>query len=120
MAGQPPPRCGRGALRVSGRDPARGPTSGASGTPASAAAPSITASPTTALAAGSPSIRPSPTPAPTQAVLPLVIHIVLPGESLTSIGAIYGVTPQAIRHANHIKDPNLLRIGQKLIIPRAP
>jgi LysM repeat protein len=49
----------------------------------------------------------------------VVIHIVEPGESLTSIGALYGVTPQAIRQANHITDPNLLRIGQKLIIPAA-
>ena len=41
------------------------------------------------------------------------------GESLTSIAAQYGVTPQAIERANKLKDANLLRIGQKLIIPTA-
>jgi N-acetylmuramoyl-L-alanine amidase len=40
------------------------------------------------------------------------------GESLTSIAAEYGVTPQAITHANNIEDPNLIRVGQRLIIPR--
>jgi LysM repeat protein len=58
-----------------------------------------------------------PTPVPSAIARP-VIHITKPGESLTSIAALYGVTPQAIRRANHLRDANLLRIGQKLVIPR--
>jgi LysM repeat protein len=81
-------------------------TGRARSTPAAISA--TTASPTT-VATRSPARSPRPSQ---------IVHKVKAGESLISIGARYGVTPQAIRRANHLKDANLLRIGQKLIIPK--
>jgi LysM repeat protein len=100
---------------------------------------SVTTAPTTPAAAATieasrlptrsptPSPKPSPSPSPTTTVAPSAtsppppvqtIRIVKRGESLTSIAAEYGVTPQAITHANNIEDPNLIRVGQRLMIPR--
>lgn len=100
---------------------------------------SVTTAPTTPTAAATieasplptrsptPSPKPSPSPSPTTTVAPRAtsppppvqtIRIVKRGESLTSIAAEYGVTPQAITHANNIADPNLIRVGQRLMIPR--
>lgn len=46
-------------------------------------------------------------------------HTVQPGENLFRIAQQYGVTVQAIAAANNLSDPNNLRVGQVLIIPRA-
>ena len=54
----------------------------------------------------------APTPKPTQ-----VTYIVKAGDQLARIAARYGVTVKAIQEANGIKDPNLIKVGQKLIIP---
>ena len=48
-----------------------------------------------------------------------IIHVVEPGETLSSIGRLYGVTYQAIMEANGKEGPNLLELGQELIIPPA-
>ena len=45
-------------------------------------------------------------------------HIVKPGESLSAIAAAYKVSVSAILKANNLSSPNLLRVGQKLFIPR--
>ena len=45
------------------------------------------------------------------------VHVVQKGETLTSIAARYGVTPQQIRQANNLQDPRLLMVGQQLVIP---
>lgn len=45
------------------------------------------------------------------------VHVVQKGETLTSIAARYGVTPQQIRQANNLQDPKLLMVGQQLLIP---
>jgi uncharacterized membrane protein len=70
-----------------------------------------------------PSPTPSPTPRPPEAptVTPQrqVTHIVQPGETLSSIARQYGVTSQAIMEANGLDDPNLLEVGQELIIPQS-
>jgi len=47
-----------------------------------------------------------------------IIHIVQAGESLGSIAARYGVSADAISEANRITDPNLIRVGDRLIIPQ--
>jgi N-acetylmuramoyl-L-alanine amidase len=39
------------------------------------------------------------------------------GDQLSRIARKYGVTVAAIQKANNIKNPNLIRVGQKLIIP---
>lgn len=47
-----------------------------------------------------------------------VIHIVQPGETLSSIASRYGVSYVTIARHNGIVNPNLLRSGQRLRIPR--
>jgi LysM repeat protein len=44
-------------------------------------------------------------------------HWVRPGETLFSIGRLYGVNPYAIAAANHLYNPNRIYIGQCLYIP---
>ena len=44
-------------------------------------------------------------------------HIVEPGETLTTIAEDYGVSPDAIRHANILSDLNAIYAGQRLRIP---
>jgi len=80
-------------------------------TPSPSPTPTPTASP-----APTPTATPSPTPRPTPAPTPLR-HTVARGDTLTSIAERYGVTVAAIRRANGIDDPSLIRIGQRLIIP---
>jgi LysM repeat protein len=45
------------------------------------------------------------------------IHIVRPGENLYRISIRYGTTVQAIARANGIRNPSLIYVGQRLIIP---
>ncbi len=47
-----------------------------------------------------------------------IIHIVQAGESLGSIAAQYGVSADAIIEANRITNPNLIGVGDRLIIPQ--
>jgi LysM repeat protein len=44
-------------------------------------------------------------------------HVVRPGETLFSIGRLYGVSPWAIASANHLANANKIYIGQCLYIP---
>ena len=44
-------------------------------------------------------------------------HEVQAGETLSAIAAAYGVTSKVILDNNDIKDPNRLRVGQKLFVP---
>jgi len=44
-------------------------------------------------------------------------HTVRPGETLFSIGRLYGVNPYAIASANRLYNPNHIYIGQCLYIP---
>lgn len=45
-------------------------------------------------------------------------HVVRPGETLSAISKAYGASPKAIINASNLKDPNQLRVGQKLFIPQ--
>lgn len=45
-------------------------------------------------------------------------HQVRMGDTLIRLAAVYGSTPAAIVERNHLADPNLIRIGQLLVIPR--
>lgn len=47
-----------------------------------------------------------------------VRYTVQPGDNLYRIALRYGTTVSAITTANNISDPNLIRVGQVLIIPR--
>ena len=46
-------------------------------------------------------------------------HRVGKGETLGTIARHYGVSVQALQQANHIKNANLISVGQKLVIPGA-
>lgn len=56
----------------------------------------------------------NPTPEPVTAD---GVHVVEAGELLGGIAARYGVSLDAIVAANDLADPNLLHIGQELVIP---
>ncbi|MBC7226481.1 MAG: LysM peptidoglycan-binding domain-containing protein [Thermoflexales bacterium] len=89
-------------LLLLGREPS--PEGAATPTPSATVAPSPTA---TAVPTVPP---PSPTPGP-------LLHVVQPGETLASIAAAYGVPLAELIAVNHIQDPNLIRVGQVLVIP---
>ncbi len=44
-------------------------------------------------------------------------HLVYPGETLFSIGRLYGVNPWEIASANNLPDPDKIYAGQYLYIP---
>lgn len=46
-----------------------------------------------------------------------VIHVVQAGEGLFDIADIYGVSADELATVNNISNPNMLRVGQELIIP---
>jgi LysM repeat protein len=46
-----------------------------------------------------------------------VYHTVRSGETLFSIGRLYGVDPSAIARANGLRNPNAIYPGQRLLIP---
>lgn len=50
--------------------------------------------------------------------VPTISHVVQPGDTLTAIARKYGVTAVAIRAANNIPNPNVLRVGDTLLIPQ--
>ena len=45
-----------------------------------------------------------------------IVHYVVKGETLSSIARKYGTTWARIAEVNKIKNPNLIYVGQKLII----
>lgn len=45
-------------------------------------------------------------------------HVVQSGESLSKIASIYGVSTRALTEANGVTNPNSIRVGQKLKIPK--
>jgi nucleoid-associated protein YgaU len=55
-----------------------------------------------------------PTPRPPMGA---TYHTVESGETLGMIAAEYGLTTVAIANANGLANPNLIRVGQRLIIP---
>jgi len=59
---------------------------------------------------------PAPTPTPTWTPTPIV-HEVQPGDTLGKIAQVYGSTVNAIAAANSISNPNLIFVGQQLVIP---
>lgn len=60
---------------------------------------------------------PSPTPTPTPTAAVSQTHVVEAGDTLGAIAARYGVTVEAIVEANDLSDPDVLAIGDELVIP---
>lgn len=59
-----------------------------------------------------------PHPAPL-AVAEVVRHTVQPGDTLWAIAWRYGVPMSILTLANHLTTPDLLRVGQVLLVPMA-
>ena len=57
-----------------------------------------------------PTNTPAPTPTPT-------VHIVQPGDTLLGIALQYGVTLEELYQVNGVLKPELLQIGQEIVIP---
>jgi len=75
----------------------------------------------------------TPTPSPTSTLVPTetvgatatpataretIVYVVKPGDTLGSIADQFGTTVEAIVQANNIKDPDVIKEGQELVIPR--
>ncbi len=71
--------------------------------------------PTATLALTTPTPVSTATPTPTP-----IVHKVQSGETLISIALQYGVSVPALQSANGISDPQMLQVGQSLIIPTEP
>jgi LysM repeat protein len=71
-----------------------------------------TPAPTSAPAAG-PTATPVPTATPTPAQ---VVHLVQPGDTLRALAIRYGVTVDQIVQANGLSNPDLIFVGQSLVI----
>jgi len=69
-----------------------------------------------------PTSVPTHTPAPTQApAVPLSgkTYIVQPGDTLSDIAEMFGVSTQDLIQANHISDPSVIMPGQTLALPKS-
>lgn len=89
-------------------------------TPTPTLAPTLAATPTS-----TPTLAPSPSPTPTRTPLPLptptcasITYVVLAGDTLADIAALYGTTVDAICLFNELADCSLIYVGQELLIPR--
>lgn len=51
------------------------------------------------------------------AALAAAQYVVRPGDTLSGIAHFYGVSVEALMTANQITDPNMLQVGQTLVIP---
>jgi LysM repeat protein len=72
----------------------------------------------------SPTATPSPPPStmtPTVVMVPStptpVVYVIQPGDSLSAIADRYGISVEELSQANDIADPNVIQVGQKLVIP---
>ena len=97
-------------VRIGGSpSPVRAATRAASPSPvAPAAVPTPVATPTTA---------PAPTPTRATGTVPGMRYVVQPGDTLVSIAEEFGVTVEELIEANRLSNPDVLQVGQELIIP---
>jgi len=86
--------------------------------------PAPISSPTVAEPVGSATVKPapvatrtaaSPTPSPTRVP---VRHVVRKGETLSTVGRAYGVSVSSLIAANDLRDPDLLYVGQQILLPK--
>ena len=89
--------------------------------PARRLSPVASPSPRTAATAPAPSVSPTaaPTPSPTRVTgtVPGQKYVVQPGDTLVAIAEEFGVTVEELIDANDLANPDVLRVGQELIIP---
>lgn len=81
--------------------------------------PSAPATPTAGTTVEPPTAAPETVAPPTVQPTAGGTHVVQPGESLSTIGELYGIPWQSIAEANGITEPFIIQVGQELIIPEA-
>ena len=64
-----------------------------------------------------PAVMPTATPTVPAATPTPVTYVVQSGDSLSVIAARYGVDVELLAQANGISDPNVIKVGQVLVIP---
>jgi cell wall-associated NlpC family hydrolase len=85
--------------------------------PVDGATAEATSGPVADDAAATPASTAEPTPEATKAAPPKpTIHTVEEGETLRMIAARFGVSPETIMAANSLHDPDMLQVGQDLVI----
>ena len=47
-------------------------------------------------------------------------YAIQPGDTINSIAQKYGLDREAVIKANHLSNPNLIKVNQHLVIPSAP
>ncbi len=92
-------------------------------TPSHVSGSAVTATPSSSRPVYRPTGTAPPLPPPntaTPTITPTpVVHVVQQGDTLEAIAFDYGVGVAALRTANGIENPQLLQIGQRLVIPLA-
>ena len=88
------------------------------------ATPQLLVVPPTSVAEATPTPAPTPSPqlptTPTSTPLPppaLREYVVQPGDTLTAIALEFGVTVSALAELNGIENPNVISVGQRLLVP---
>jgi len=79
-------------------------------------APTLTSPPLLRATATPPALPPADTATPTVSPTP-IIHVVRSGDTLLGIAMEYGVDLDRLQTANGIENPQLLQVGQELVIP---
>lgn len=115
VVGLGPKRLALGLGRAAPSEPTLAPTSTVASLPTSVPISATVVSPT-ATATQAPSETPTGTPTVEPTPAPLK-HVVVAGENLAIIARKYGVSVAALMAANNIKDGDVIRVGQELIIP---
>jgi len=64
-----------------------------------------------------PTTAPKPADTPSPEASQPVVYKVQPGDTLAAIAARYDITVEEIMAANDLEDPNIISVGQELIIP---
>jgi LysM repeat protein len=65
------------------------------------------------------SLAPTATPVPAAPTQPPTAYIVRPGDTLISIAEQFGVNPEDLMRVNGLDNPDLLLLGQELMLPLA-
>jgi len=78
----------------------------------------VTVEPPAPVVEAAPAPVPAPEPAPAATAPEYTTHVVGPGDNLSKIAKTYGTTTQELMSLNAITDPNLVKLGTELKVPK--